>query len=654
MAVEHFRLLAAIMFADMVGYTALMQHNEDEAVQKRDRQREILEDCILENQGRIIQYYGDGTLSIFGSAIKSVECAVAIQKKLNKLSEQIPLRIGLHVGDIVYDDEGAYGDAVNMAARIEALATPGSILISDRLYEELKNHPKIRTRYLGAHHLKNVDREVSLYAISNKGLVVPSMADIQSQTGGVIRSMAVLPFVNMSPDRNNEYFSDGITEEIINALAKVDGLDVTSRTSAFAFKGMSKDVRQIGDDLEVRYVLEGSVRKAGNRVRITAQLIDTEDGFHIWSEAFDRDLEDIFKVQDEISRKIVAKLKEDFSDAELDVEHLVKPSTKNVEAYNHFLKGNFYLNKWTPESAKKAISQYKRAIKLCPGYAEAYAGIANCYSFLGAMGSLHPQKAYPKAEAAAQRSIHINDMLADSHVALAMVRLFYYWDFKGAKKSIRRALAIDPESPIVKQAYSIYLRTIGKSRSSVRVLKEALQKDPLSLTLNADLGRAYLNIGQPEEALEQYQRTLELDENFRTAIEGKGWAYAAMGKYEEALQMFEDYHRAVVHELKGLSQLAYIYGLMGLAEQAQHYLEMIHQREKADPELSLAMDYALAYLGLGVYDRVFEYLQVAVEEHLGGILFIRSTPIWDPIKADPRYNELLIQIGFGEETLITN
>ncbi|MDR8393714.1 tetratricopeptide repeat protein [Aliifodinibius sp. S!AR15-10] len=654
MAVEHFRLLAAIMFADMVGYTALMQQDEEEAVKKRDRQREILEDAILENQGRVIQYYGDGTLSIFGSAIRSVECAIAIQKKLNSSSEDIPLRIGLHVGDIVYDDEGAYGDAVNLSARIQALAIPGSILVSDRLHDELKNHPNIQTKYLGTHQLKNISRQVAIYAISNKGLAVPSLDEIKSKTGGVIRSVAVLPFVNMSADPENEYFSDGITEEIINALTRVKGLDITSRTSAFVFKGMNKDVRQIGHDLSVRYVLEGSVRKAGNRVRITAQLIDTEDGFHIWSEVFDRDLEDIFKVQDEISRKIAAKLKEDFSDADVGIKQLVDPSTESVQAYNHFLKGNYYLHKWTPESALKAIEQYTKATDYCEEYAEAYAGIANCYSYLGAIGRLSPQKAYSKAESAAQKSIKLNNRLADSHIALAFVRLFYYWDFKGAKNSFRKAMAIDSDSALVKQSYSIYLRIMGKNKAAIRLLKEAQHKDPLSLTINCDLARTYYNAGHLEKALKQFNKVLDLDGNFRAALEGKGWVYVEMGKFEEALAVFQQYQHMVGSETKGFHQLGYLHGVLGETAKAQEYLQRLQKRELAEPDVSLAMDFAIIYLGMGDYDKVFEYLQKAVEEHLGGILFIKSIPFWEPIRSDQRYQELLQKVGMSEEELVSS
>ena len=286
-------MLAAIMFTDMVGYTAMMQENEKRAKILRSKHREVLEKLVLEHRGQILQYYGDGTLSIFGSVIEAALCAAKIQQELQN-EPKVPLRIGLHAGDVVYDDEGVYGDGVNIASRIENLAVPGSVLISDKINDELKNHQEISTVFLGRYNLKNVKAPVKLYAISSDGLVVPSAREIEGKTANSENSIAVLPFLNLSADKDNEYFSDGITEELLNALAKVDALLVTSRTSSFAFKGKNIDIREIGRQLGVKTLLEGSVRKYGNRVRVTAQLINANDGYHKWSETYDRNLEDIF------------------------------------------------------------------------------------------------------------------------------------------------------------------------------------------------------------------------------------------------------------------------------------------------------------------------------------------------------------------------
>ena len=308
------RQLAAVMFADMTGYTALMQQDEQRAKLLRDRQRRILQQMIHSYNGRIIQYYGDGSLNLFDSAIDAVLCSTEIQKAL-KQEPQVPLRIGIHSGDVVYDEEGVYGDSVNLASRIEALAAPGSVLVSDKVFDEIKNQAGIQTTSLGRFKLKNVQREVEVFAISNEGLVIPSRA-FTGNNAGTEKTIAVLPFVNMSADPENEYFSDGISEEILNALTKVEGLQVTARSSAFYFKGKNEDIRQIGSKLGVANVLSGSVRKAGKRIRTTAQLINTADGYHIWSETYDSDLENIFDVQDEISLKILNRLKENFKETQ--------------------------------------------------------------------------------------------------------------------------------------------------------------------------------------------------------------------------------------------------------------------------------------------------------------------------------------------------
>jgi adenylate cyclase len=307
---ESVRLLAAIMFTDIVGYTAMMQKNERKAKKLRDRHRKVLEAQIAAYQGKILQHFGDGTLSVFVSAIHAVSCAVRAQQELQK-EPRIPIRIGVHLGDIAYNEEGVYGDSVNIASRIEALALPGSVIISDKVYDEIKNQPGLPVRPLGTRYLKNVREPVDLYALANDGLMVPKPDDISGLTKDEGISIAVLPLVNISPDPENEYFADGITEEIINTLSKVDGMTVKSRTSSFAFKGKNLDVRDIGGRLGVTYIIEGSVRKEGGNVRITVQLVDASDGSQLWAEEYDRKLEEeVLKLQDEISGKIVEKLKE--------------------------------------------------------------------------------------------------------------------------------------------------------------------------------------------------------------------------------------------------------------------------------------------------------------------------------------------------------
>jgi len=437
------RMLSAIMFSDMVGYTALMHEDEKKAKDSRDRYRKTLEENISKHQGKILQYYGDGALAIFGSAIESALCAVEIQKELLKTPE-VPLRIGIHSGDIVYDDDGIYGDGVNIASRIESLSVPGGVLISDKLFDEIKNHSFLSAEFLGSYKLKNVKSPVKIYAISNPGLKIPTGQQLKSKTGFEEKhSIAVLPFVNMSADPENEYFSDGITEEILNALTNIDGLKVTSRTSSFAFKGKNEDIREIGTKLNVNSVLEGSVRKSGNKIRITAQLINTVDGYHVWSEVFNRNLEDIFEVQDEISRKIANKLRERLSEKSVEGT-LIRSHTNNLDAYNDYLKGIFYYNKWTPEDITKSVSFFLDAINKEEKFVLPYSGIANSYAIAAVTGIMNSKEAYESAKKYALKTLELDKSLAEGHVSLAIVKMFYDWDWNGALKSFNTALELNP------------------------------------------------------------------------------------------------------------------------------------------------------------------------------------------------------------------
>jgi len=417
------RLLAAIMFTDMVGYTALMQSNEALAIKKRERHKNVLENSISNHNGKILQYYGDGTLSIFNSAIEGVNCAMEIQKKLTR-EPSVDLRIGIHTGDVVLEEEGIYGDGVNIASRIESLSVSGGVFISEKVYDDIKNQNDIETREIGSFELKNVKQPIRVFAISNPGFPVPSRNEIKGKLNQPSNRLAVLPFDNFSADPENEYFSDGITEELINAFTKVDGLLVTSRTSSFAFKRKHEDVREIGSKLNVDKILEGSVRKAGNRVRITAQLINSSDGYHLWSETFDRNLDDIFEIQDEIARIIVNKLRESIAEKPKQ-EQFVKQPTENLEAYSFFLKGVYFRNKLTPPDVRKAIKYFEDALKLDPDFAPAAGHFAACYIQLGAMGVMNPHKAFEIAHRYADKAIELDNTLAEAYAVKGAAFFFY-------------------------------------------------------------------------------------------------------------------------------------------------------------------------------------------------------------------------------------
>jgi adenylate cyclase len=493
------RQLAAILFADMTGYTALMQENEQLARSKRQRLKEVLETTIEKFNGRILQYYGDGSLTIFNSAIDGVRCGISMQQQL-QAEPSVDVRIGIHTGDVTVEDGAIFGDGVNLASRIESMAVPGSVFISEKVYDEIRNQDDIRSQEMGYFELKNIRQPVRIFAIANKGIVVPSRQDLQGKTKQPSNRLAILPFVNMSADPENEYFSDGITEELLNALTKVDGLQVTSRTSAFAYKGKNDDIRDIAIRLNVDKILEGSVRKAGNRVRITAQLINAADGYHIWSENYDRNLTDIFEVQDEISQMIANKLRENLT-ASQKTAPLVKAAASNVDAYTLYLKGLHYWNKLTPPDARKAIQCFEQAMEIETDYAQAYAMAAGAYSYLGSMGQMSPHKAFSIVHRYADKAMELDDSIAEGHIARASAYLLYEWEWAKAYDALQNAIRINPGAVDAYRLLGFYYIIVGKKDQAVKIMEEALKLDPLSPIINHALANVYAFAGRCEHAL---------------------------------------------------------------------------------------------------------------------------------------------------------
>lgn len=640
------RQLAAVMFADMTGYTAMMQDDEQKAKTLMDRQRKTLEKFIPGYNGKIIKYIGDGTLSIFGSAAEAVKCAIDIQMELQQ-EPKVLLRIGLHSGDIVYENQDVYGDTVNIASRIETLAVPGAVFISGKVYDEIKNQHDIKAIELGKFTLKNVKSQVEIYAVANEGLVIPTPGQIGIKAMPE-KSIAVLPFINMSADPENEYFSDGISEEILNALTHVEGLQVTARSSAFSFKGKNEDIRQIGIKLGVSTVLAGSVRKAGKRIRITAQLINTADGYHVWSEVYDSDLEDIFEVQDEISLKILNRLKENFS-AGVKKEPIIKPPTENIDAYNLYLKGRFHWNKSNPEDADKAIKNFEEAIRIDPEFALAYCGLSYCYSFLGSAGLLPPSEAYPKAKDYTLKAIELDPNHAESHLSLATIKFYHNWDFEGAETSLNKALSLSLNSSLINQVHGWFLIAKGDFDKAIEKMKHALTLDPLSLPLISNLADAYSFAGRFPEALAQYDKAIEMDPSFRRAFEGRGMVFLLNGENEKAINDLEQYHKLIGNPLKGLTTLGHAYAVAGHTDKALEFVERLKQREKNDPGILLHIDYAFIYLGLKDYDKAFFHLNKGYDQRMGiaclGMIFCIRYPMLKEMRADPRFRKLTEKMG---------
>ncbi|MEP7128109.1 MAG: adenylate/guanylate cyclase domain-containing protein [Chitinophagales bacterium] len=579
------RQLAAIMFTDLVGYTALMQVNEQLAVQKRDRNKVIFENALGKYDGKILQYYGDGTMSIFSSAVNAIRSAIEMQT-LNR-QEKIDLRIGIHIGDVMFDDNGIYGDSVNVASRLESLATPGSVFISEKLYDDIKNNDGISAIALGYFELKNVKQPMQVFAIANEGIVVPSRDDVKGKVKQTLNSIAVLPFASLSSDPENEFFSDGITEELINVLAQVDGLQVTSRTSAFAFKAKNEDVREIAAKLNVQKIIEGSVRKSGNKVRITAQLINAWDGYHLWSATYDRELEDIFAVQDEIARAIANKLKTNFS-TELYEAPLAITPTKNLEAYKKYLQGAYNWDNLDPKVRNRSMELLHEAVEMDPDFANAHAVLANIYLFPGYITELPPDEVNKRFHHHAEEALRAQPLNPKSLVAMASVK-FRDWDWTSAYELLMKANEINPSEPSCYFMLGEYYVLMLEKEKAEEVAMRIAEVDPMSPRSLAESGRIFLSTGNNEKTLEMAERSLALNPHNFLALQLKGYALVKMGEAVEGTQVLLENHKIAGDHPFVLAGLAFCYGYSGELEKlklVEEKFRVIYDRQP-NPEFGL-------------------------------------------------------------------
>ncbi|UCE41505.1 MAG: protein kinase [Candidatus Aminicenantes bacterium] len=458
------------------------------------------------------------------------------------------------------------------------------------------------------------------------------------------KSIAVLPFVNMSADPEQEYFCDGMAEELINALTHIKNLRVVARTSAFSFKGKGVEIGEIGRKLKVDKVLEGSVRKAGNRLRITAQLVNVEDGYHLWSERYDRQMEDIFTIQDEVTLAIVDELKVELLGEEK--KKVVRRYTEKSEAYNLYLKGLYFWNKRTREGYEKAIQFFQEAIEHDPSYAPAYAGLADTFSVLAFYGFSSPRELFPKAKAVAQKALEIDDTLAEAHSSLGYIQIIYDWDWSAAESSHKRALELNPGCDKAHLYYAAYLIMMGCFDEAIAEVKLAMEIDPLSIKLHTELGNYLRWSGRLDEAMEQLQKALEMDPNSGFTNAHLGLCYAQKKRYEEAIGALQ---KAI--ELIGISPfflgyLASYYARAGKKERAAKILQELDGMSQKTyiPPLSVAIVYA----ELGELDTAFEWVEKAYEERDTFVASFKTWPEFEKLRSDPRSNVLLKKIGLHD------
>jgi TolB-like protein/class 3 adenylate cyclase/Flp pilus assembly protein TadD len=682
------RRLVAIMFTDMVGYSALAQRNEALAIELLAEQQGRLRPIFAEHGGREVKAIGDGFLVEFTSALQAVRCAIAIQRALIEQNasaareRQTQVRIGVHLGDVEVRDGDLFGDGVNIAARVEPLADPGGICITGPVFDQVRNKLDTPLEKLARPELKNIEVPIDVYRLPlpwQQAAATPGPHGGRGRdprTWGVLaatalaavlaawwvlwphppravstppsdaarapgkNSVAVLPFVNMSSDKENEYFSDGITEDLITALSKVSGLRVAARTSSFAFKGKNEPIESIGAQLHVGAVLEGSVAKAGNQVRITAQLINVADGYHMWSDSYDRELQDIFAIRSQVAQTVANALQVTLDAGER--QTLAQKPTEDLEAYQLYMKGRHAIYTYGRDGLDRGIRDLQQAIARDPGYALAHAGLA--YYYVVAADFLMPgREALPRAREAAEKALQLDPSLAEAHGWLGFVRWWYDRDYAGARREFQTAMTMQPGSPVAHASYGWYLVAAGQTDEGLAEARRAVELDPLSHETVTFLGFNLYFARRYDQAIEQLRLAVATDPDFYWSHVFLGRAYARAGEPAEAIAELRTARQLEPTNPEIDAAMGRAQADTGEREEAEKVLADL--RERLRHGFVSAYYPALVHVGLGQFDEAFDWLAKAEAERSFYIGWLKVNPELDPLRSDARFAALLKKVG---------
>ncbi len=605
------RRLSAIMVADVVGFSRLMRSNEVGTLQALKAHRsELVDGKITEYSGRIVKHTGDGFIAEFSSVLNATNCAVEIQTNMELRNVDIPqdrcleFRIGINAGDIIHDDGDVFGDGVNVAARIESLARPGGVAVTGSTREQMASKTDLVFEDAGTQTLKNIDQPVQIYhVIHTANDTGPAKVASPREL-----SVAVLPFVNMSGDSEQEYFADGITEDLITDLSKISALFVVGRNSVFTYKGKSVNLIQAARELGVKFLLEGSVRKSGQKVRITAQFIDGATGGHLWADRYDRDLTDIFALQDEITQTIVDQLQIKLGAAETGKSS--KAPTQNMDAYSYYLKGRQYYHQRTRRLLKLGRQMFEKAVELDPGFARAFAGIADCNSFANSWYGA--DASFDEVLATTNKAITLEPNLAEAHAAKGFA-LLSAGRQEEAAQSLQHALSIDPlcyESHYYYARYCVLDRNY--ERAAVHFIR-ALEIRPDDYRSPLLLHSVLKDLGRIDERREYIQLGLKRAE-------------IAAGLHSGNTDPWE----------LGAATLA----ANGELTLARKWLDraLAIREDSESPSYNVACTYA----GLGEFDSAIDVLE-GVLEVVGpdGIQWIKADSDMNPLREHPRFQKLM-------------
>ncbi len=633
------------MFTDMVGYTALGQSNESLSLALLDQQRKLLRPIFARHHGKEIKTIGDAFLVEFPSALDGVRCAYDIQAATREFNISLPsekrvhLRVGVHLGDVVESEGDISGDAVNVASRIEPLADSGGICISRQVYDQVQNKFELPLVSLGSKSLKNVNVPIEVYSVAMPWSTVASV-----RTEGLDRRrIAVLPLVNMISDPSEEYFADGLTEELISAISKIRELEVISRTSVMQYRKGVKPAGEIGRELNVGTLLEGSVRKSGNRIRIAVQLIDSSSDKHLWAENYDRTLEDVFSIQSDIAQSVASVLKVKLLEG--DRKRLEKVPTRNPEAHALFLKGLSCHLRLTEESLGEALRFYEAAVEKDPQYALAYANLALVFLDMGFTGKVSPVETLQKARELAKHALTLDPDLSVAHFAMG-VALAADWDFSGEEAEYDRATELEPDSPPVLNGKAILMLQRRRFDEAASLARRAVDVNPLAPVVLQNAATCLLYSGHSDEAISLLRKVLEIDPEAAFARDNLGVAYVQKGMVEQGIASI----REAIGMYKGFdvgacSDLAYALGKGGKSPELKGLLAETLELQERNGRCSMAL--ASIYANLGQKDKAFEWLEKAFQERSGYLPTVAFDFAFEALQSDPRWSLLAARLGLG-------
>lgn len=632
------RRLAAIMFTDMVGFSALSQRNEQAALGLLEDQRRIIRSVIARHNGREIKTMGDGFLVEFSAALEAVASAVEIQKGLAEFNAGRPedqrasLRIGIHLGDVIHLGSDVAGDAVNVASRLEPLAPPGGLCISGLVHASIANKIKYAFESLGTPQLKNVATPIEVFRLVGFG----SGAAVVKPAASADR-IAILPFINIGQDPEEEFFADGMTEELIAAVSQVRGLRVIARTSVMRYKGASKPIAEIGRELNAGTALEGSVRRAGDKLRISVQLIDAVSEEPRWAQTYDREMRDVFAVQSDIARRVAGALQEHVL-AERPPARAPK-ATSSTQAYIHYLRGRQLLNRRTEADLRRAITFFGDALQADPKYAKAHTGLADTYAVLALLEFMPPRQAFPLAREAVTQALALDPDLADAHTSLGLIKFQYDWEWAESEVELRRALQLNPSYAPAHHFYADLLKAMGRFEEAIAQIEEAQSLDPLSLAINTGVGHVYYLSRQYDRAIEHYRRAVDLDPGFMATHLWFGRPYLEKRMFDEALQELETAVKLSGESTVALAMLGHGLAAAGRNDEATRILQKL--RERARLQYVPSYWIAVIYNGWRDRDQVITWMRRAFEERSSWLVWSNVEPRFEWIRSDPDFVALM-------------